>query len=169
MHVLTFWTIVDLTTRPVLQDLESSPATVAFSLNGEEIGEPQEIEVPLGPPPPPKPKEKPKALFKSRTAPPIQKIVFYGNGIPRRNIYNKQSVTIDVKSFSGVSFRATTNYHVSQVVFYAGGSKYYTDTKAPYFIEGTNAKWKNPIFNREFKLQVWAEGTMTTVFITLKK
>lgn len=114
-----------------------------------------------------KPKYKPKE--KPRSGNPIQKIVFYGNGIPRRNIYNKQSVTFDVKEFSGVSFRATSNYPISQVVFYADGSKYFTDTKTPYFIEGTNEKWKHPIFNRKFKLQVWAEGTMTTVFITLKK
>jgi len=82
---------------------------------------------------------------------------------------HKQSVTINAKDFSGVTFRATTNYPVRQVVFFAAGSKYYTDTKAPYFIQGTNEKWQNPIFNREFKLQVWAEGTMTSVFITLKK
>jgi len=116
-----------------------------------------------------KPKEKPGTKIKNGKVPPIQKIVFYGNGIPRRNIFDKQSVTINAKDFSGVTFRATTNYPVRQVVFFAAGSKYYTDTKAPYFIQGTNEKWQNPIFNREFKLQVWAEGTMTSVFITLKK
>ncbi len=106
---------------------------------------------------------------KDRRASAIQKLTFYANGVPLRDIYSGQKIIINVKPYKKINFRCTTNFSVRRVQFYVEGKKYWSDTSPPYFLQGDSSNWKMPVYNRSFKLQAWADGSMITAFVTLKR
>lgn len=104
---------------------------------------------------------------------PIQSILYYADGMQRRVLRAGETSYIDPWKFNQFTFEAKLSRRAGPVSFLVNGRKIWTDYLEKYFMMGNVGSkpnyWKNPIYNKKFRLEVRAESFSYVVYIVLRR